>query len=122
MRLIIPDPSDAFENSHNIGFSIQQDGSKAFFKGNPTFTSHDKLLKPHQVQRGPLKKIVSDHGNLPSAKDNILELVHDFVNQFLSGGYNGISFVVKWLLFFTSFLLLLVLHYCASCKCIVYQF
>lgn len=97
MRLIIPDAFDAFENSSNIeAFSSKQDGSKAYFKGNPTFTSHDKLLKPHQVQRGPLKKIVSDHGSLPSAKDNILELVHDFVNQFLSGGYNGISFVVKW--------------------------
>ncbi|RVW37198.1 Protein timeless-like [Vitis vinifera] len=66
---------------------VTMDGSKTFFKGNPTFTSHDKFLKP-QVPRGPLKKIVWDHGSLPSAKDNILELVHDFVNQFLSGGYN----------------------------------
>ena len=100
-------------NSSNIGVFFQQDGSKTFFKGNPTFTSHDKFLKP-QVPRGPLKKIVWDHGSLPSAKDNILELVHDFVNQFLSGGYNGISFVMKWSLFFTLFLLLSVLHYCAD--------
>jgi hypothetical protein len=28
-------------------------------------------------------------------KDNILELLHDFLNQFLSGGYNGICSEIK---------------------------
>jgi hypothetical protein len=36
-----------------------------------------------------------DHGRLPSMKDNILELLHDFLNQFLSGGYNGICSEIK---------------------------
>lgn len=36
-----------------------------------------------------MKKIVWDHGIVPPVKDSILELLHDFVNQFLSGGYNG---------------------------------
>lgn len=26
---------------------------------------------------------------MPPGKDNILEMLHDFVNQFLFGGYNG---------------------------------
>lgn len=67
-----------------------QDGSKAVFNAKPTSVSRDTLIKPHKVHRGPTKKIAWDHGILPSSKDEILELLHDFVNQFLSGGgYNG---------------------------------
>ncbi|KAF8413264.1 hypothetical protein HHK36_001240 [Tetracentron sinense] len=66
---------------------ISMDGSKTLHKGNPG-TTRDILLKPHKVQRGQLKRTAWDHGRLSSSKDNILELLHDFVNQFLSGGYN----------------------------------
>ena len=69
--------------------SFFQDGSKAVCKGNPS-SSSQILLKPHKAQKGPSKKILWDHGRLPSMKDDILELLHDFLNQFLSGGYNGI--------------------------------
>nr|KYP74825.1 Protein timeless isogeny [Cajanus cajan] len=63
------------------------DGSKAVFKGNPN-SSHNVLLKAQNVTRGPTKRIAWDHPRLPSTKDNILELLQGFVNQFLSGGYN----------------------------------
>ncbi|KAK9292038.1 hypothetical protein L1049_019992 [Liquidambar formosana] len=67
---------------------LAMDGSKTLFNGNPSSASHDTLRKLHKVHRGPLKRTVWDHGRLPSTKDNILQLLHDFVNQFLSGGYN----------------------------------
>ncbi|KAJ7974108.1 Timeless protein [Quillaja saponaria] len=67
---------------------LTMDGSKAVFKGNPKAASHNKLLKPHKVCRGAVKKIAWDHRRLPSTKDKILELLHGFVNQFLFGGYN----------------------------------
>lgn len=70
---------------------LTMDGSKALFKGNPCFVSRDTLAKPQKVHRGPLKRIVWDHGSLPSTKNNILELLHDFVNQFLSAGFNAVS-------------------------------
>ncbi|TQD81578.1 hypothetical protein C1H46_032816 [Malus baccata] len=66
---------------------LTMDGSVAVLKGRPTSTSCKTMLKPHNP-RGPVKKIAWDHGTLPSTKDKILELLHDFVNQFLSGGYN----------------------------------
>ncbi|XP_015878277.3 uncharacterized protein LOC107414639 [Ziziphus jujuba] len=66
---------------------LTMDGSKAVLKGKPTSASRDNLLKPHKVSHGRTKKIAWDHGILPSTKDKILELLHDFVNQFLSGGY-----------------------------------
>lgn len=47
------------------------------------------MVKVHNVQRGPLKRIAWDHDNLPPAKENIMELLYEFLNQFLSGGYNG---------------------------------
>ncbi|ONI25468.1 hypothetical protein PRUPE_2G304900 [Prunus persica] len=76
-------------HSHFSGTFTQLtlDGSKAVLKGKPTSASCNTLLKPHS-HRGPIKKIAWDHGTLPSTKDEILELLHDFVNQFLSGGYN----------------------------------
>ncbi|XP_057480402.1 uncharacterized protein LOC130767528 [Actinidia eriantha] len=67
---------------------LTMDGSKTLFKGNPCSRSRDTLLKSHKVYRGPLKRMVWDYGRLPSTKDNILELLHGFVNQLLSGGYN----------------------------------
>ncbi|XP_027367392.1 protein timeless homolog [Abrus precatorius] len=66
---------------------LTMDGSKAVFKGNPN-PSHNVLLKSLNLTRGPAKKIAWDHPRLPSTKDKILELLHGFVNQFLSGGYN----------------------------------
>ncbi|XP_027934002.1 uncharacterized protein LOC114189593 isoform X3 [Vigna unguiculata] len=66
---------------------LTMDGSKAVVKGNPN-SSHNVLLKAHNVTRGPTKRIAWDHPRLPSTKDKILELLHGFVNQFLSGGYN----------------------------------
>jgi len=88
--------SNAFEGFHIIFYNInsvviQQDGSKAVCKGNPSSASQSILLKPHKIQRSLTKKIVWDHARFPSMKDNILVLLHDFLNQFLSGGYNGIS-------------------------------
>lgn len=47
------------------------------------------MLKIHKTPRGPQKRIAWDHGSLLLLKENILELLHNFLNQFLSGGYNG---------------------------------
>jgi timeless len=49
------------------------------------------MLKPHKIPRGPIKRIAWDIGRLPSTEDKILKLLHGFVSQFLSGGYNGKS-------------------------------
>lgn len=70
-----------------------QDGSKEVVNGRPTSASCNNTLHKPKNHRGPIKKIAWDHGILPSTKDKILELLHDFVNQFLSGGYNGTSFL-----------------------------
>ncbi|KAL7003535.1 hypothetical protein U1Q18_004688 [Sarracenia purpurea var. burkii] len=67
---------------------LTMDGSKTLFKGNPCSASCDTLLKSHNVHRGSLKRMVWDYGRLPSTKENILQLLHDFLNQLLSGGYN----------------------------------
>ncbi|CAK9176951.1 unnamed protein product [Ilex paraguariensis] len=67
---------------------LTMDGSKTLFKGNPCSASCDTLLKAHKNPRGPSKRTVWDHGRLSSTRDDILELLCDFVNQFLSGGYN----------------------------------
>ncbi|XP_058206068.1 uncharacterized protein LOC131319704 [Rhododendron vialii] len=68
---------------------LTMDGSKTLLMGNPCSASHGNLLKSHKVQhRGPLKRMVWDYERLPSTKDKILELLHDFVNQLVSGGYN----------------------------------
>ncbi|KAL5568486.1 hypothetical protein UlMin_025061 [Ulmus minor] len=64
------------------------DGSKAVFNGKPTSVSRETLLKPHKVQRGGVKKIAWNNGSLPSSNEEILDFLHDFANQFLSGGYN----------------------------------
>ncbi|CAH2049299.1 unnamed protein product [Thlaspi arvense] len=67
---------------------LSVDGSKTLFKGNPRLATRDSLLKISKAHRGPLKKMVWDNGRLPSTKGNILELLHNFVSQLLSGGYN----------------------------------
>ncbi|KDO56860.1 hypothetical protein CISIN_1g042866mg, partial [Citrus sinensis] len=61
------------------------DGYKAVFKGNPASASHNPIIKPHKGQKGMSKNIMWDQGSLPSTKDNVLELLYDFLNQFLSG-------------------------------------
>ncbi|CAL0316025.1 unnamed protein product [Lupinus luteus] len=66
---------------------LTMDGSKAVIKGNPN-SSRNILHKSQNVTRGPSKKIAWDHPKLPSTKDKILELLHGFLNQFLSVGYN----------------------------------
>ncbi|XP_017215066.1 uncharacterized protein LOC108193014 isoform X2 [Daucus carota subsp. sativus] len=81
----------------NLGISSQytgsftrftMDGSKTLFKGNPCAASLDALLKTHKNPKGPAKRMAWDHGRLPSTNDNILQLLHEFINQLLSGGYN----------------------------------
>ncbi|KAJ0098814.1 hypothetical protein Patl1_20274 [Pistacia atlantica] len=67
---------------------LTMDGSKAVIKGNPTSASQIPVLKPHKGGKGVSNKIVWEHGSLPSTKDTILGLLHDFVDQFLSGSYN----------------------------------
>lgn len=67
---------------------LTMDGSKTVVKGNPTSASRDSQLKLQKIHRGPIKRVAWDIGRLPSTKDKILELLHDFVSQFLSGGYN----------------------------------
>lgn len=66
-----------------------QDGSKALFKGNPGSASRDALLKAHKNHRGPSKRIVWDHATVPLTNNKLLRQLCDFIQQFLSGGYNG---------------------------------
>uniref|UniRef100_A0A803PQ24 Timeless N-terminal domain-containing protein n=1 Tax=Cannabis sativa TaxID=3483 RepID=A0A803PQ24_CANSA len=79
-------------HSHFIGTftRLSMDGSKSVFNGKPASVSSDAMIKPHKIHRGPTKTIAWNHGRLPSSKDKILELLHDFVNQFLTGGYNAL--------------------------------
>ncbi|XP_073109120.1 uncharacterized protein [Elaeis guineensis] len=67
---------------------LTMDGSKTLFKGNPSSASGNGLLKVLKVQRGPLKRTAWDHGCLSLPKESTLELLHNFLNQFLSEGYN----------------------------------
>lgn len=108
---------DAVEGFHTLFYDtnwvvIQQDGSKAVCKGNPRSASQNILPKPHKIQRSSTKKIVWDYGRFPSMKDNILVLLHDFLNQFLSGGYNGIfsEFNVLFYIYIFCFYFFLLHH------------
>lgn len=74
--------------------SSRQDGSKTLFKGNPCSASNDVLLKTHKNQKGPAKRMAWDYGRLPSTNDTILQFLHEFINQLLSGGYNGIKLLL----------------------------
>ncbi|XVF53482.1 hypothetical protein PTKIN_Ptkin05aG0102800 [Pterospermum kingtungense] len=67
---------------------LTMDGSSAVYKGNPNYASQNSLLKSHKGRGISTQNIVREHGQLPSTRNNILGLLHDFVNQFLSGGYN----------------------------------
>ncbi|KAL1206714.1 hypothetical protein V5N11_027273 [Cardamine amara subsp. amara] len=64
---------------------VTMDGTKAVVKGPSTTES--TIMKPHQG-RGAAQKIVWEHGPMSVTNDNVLKLLHDFINQFLSGGYN----------------------------------
>ncbi|XWS48502.1 hypothetical protein CRYUN_Cryun13aG0083200 [Craigia yunnanensis] len=63
-------------------------GSTAVYKGNPNYASQNALLKSHKGHGVSTQKVVRRHGQLSLMRKNILALLHDFVNQFLSGGYN----------------------------------
>ncbi|KAL9237361.1 hypothetical protein vseg_011919 [Gypsophila vaccaria] len=64
------------------------DGSKTMCKGTPTSASCDKLLKPEKVHRGPSKRVVKEYSRVPTTKRSLLQMLHEFINQFLTGGYN----------------------------------
>ncbi|CAI0546389.1 unnamed protein product [Linum tenue] len=66
---------------------ITMDGSTTVCKGKPAAASN-AFHKPHAIQRGASKKIVWDHAKFRVTKHKILELLHDFMEQFLSGSYN----------------------------------
>ncbi|KAJ0267230.1 Timeless family protein [Hirschfeldia incana] len=65
---------------------VTMGGSKAVLTGIPS-NEESTLLKPH-VSGGAREKIVWEHGSMPVTNDNVLKLMHDFINQFMSGGYN----------------------------------
>lgn len=83
-------------------WNLQQDGSKALLKGNPSASS-DALLKAHKSLRGPSKREIWDHRDLSSTKTKILQLLHGFTSQFLMGGYNGTDFSIHCNKYVTSF-------------------
>jgi timeless len=66
---------------------VTMDGTKAVLKGIPS-TTESTMLKPQQG-RGATEKIVWEHGPMSVTNDKVLKLLHDFINQFMSGGYNG---------------------------------
>lgn len=70
------------------------DGSKMLFK-DPASASTNGLAKVRKVQRGPLKKVAPDNGVLSLQEENILELLHNFLNQFLAGGYNVLMQTIR---------------------------
>lgn len=59
---------------------------------DPASASKNGLAKVRKVQRGPLKRVASNNGVLSVQEENILELLHNFINQFLAGGYNGLFY------------------------------
>jgi timeless len=70
---------------------ILQDGSKSLCKGNPSsaIASANSLRKIRSVQKGPQKRIAWDNELLYIPKEGIMETLRSFLDQFLSGGYNG---------------------------------
>lgn len=72
------------------------------------------MLKVHKIHRGPVKKTAWDYESASSAKENILQLLYDFLNQFLSGGYNGKLMGLRFYSFIVSasFYVLALLAYC----------
>ncbi|CAA6665934.1 unnamed protein product [Spirodela intermedia] len=67
---------------------LTMDGSRTLCKGDPTTASGNSLLQTPQVQRGPLKKIAWDKGNLVATRSKISSLLRNFLDQFLTGAYN----------------------------------
>ncbi|EOA12459.1 hypothetical protein CARUB_v10025761mg [Capsella rubella] len=65
---------------------VTMDGTKAVLKGIPS-TTESTMLKPQQ-SRGATEKIVWERGPMSVTNDNVLKLLHDFIIQFMSGGYN----------------------------------
>ncbi|KFK26897.1 hypothetical protein AALP_AA8G307700 [Arabis alpina] len=61
-------------------------GNKAVLKGIPSATE-STILNPHKG-RGATEKIVWENGPMSVTNDDVLKLLHDFINQFMSGGYN----------------------------------
>ncbi|KAG0490605.1 hypothetical protein HPP92_007468 [Vanilla planifolia] len=74
---------------------VAMDGSKMLIKGNPAAASATGLSKVRKVPRGPLKKVALDNGGSFLRQDNIRELLHTFLNQFLSGGYNDLMQTIQ---------------------------
>ncbi|KAE8733890.1 Timeless family protein, putative isoform 2 [Hibiscus syriacus] len=63
-------------------------GSTVVYKGNPNNSSQNALLKSHNSHGISTQKNVWGNRDLPSMRKKVLALLHDFLNQFLSGGYN----------------------------------
>ncbi|BAF16829.1 Os05g0210500 [Oryza sativa Japonica Group] len=66
-----------------------KDGSKSLCKGNPNSASANSLRKIRNVQRGPQKRIAWDNELLYTPREGTMEMIRNFLEQFLSGGYNG---------------------------------
>ncbi|XP_052156006.1 uncharacterized protein LOC127773847 isoform X2 [Oryza glaberrima] len=64
------------------------DGSKSLCKGNPNSASENSLRKIRNVQRGPQKRIAWDNELLYTPREGTMEMIRNFLEQFLSGGYN----------------------------------
>uniref|UniRef100_A0A0D9WDU9 Timeless N-terminal domain-containing protein n=1 Tax=Leersia perrieri TaxID=77586 RepID=A0A0D9WDU9_9ORYZ len=65
-----------------------KDGSKSLCKGNPNSASANSLRKIRNVQRGPQKRIAWDNELLYTPREGTMEMLRNFLDQFLSGGYN----------------------------------
>ncbi|KAJ3695187.1 hypothetical protein LUZ60_000564 [Juncus effusus] len=65
------------------------DGSKTLYKRQPNLGGPDEsLLKVQKVKRGPQKRIAWDRQLSAPPKEDLLEALRGFAEQFLSGGYN----------------------------------
>ncbi|EPS65409.1 hypothetical protein M569_09367, partial [Genlisea aurea] len=69
------------------------DGSKVLLKGNPSVAGV-ALLKAKKNCRGPSKREIWDQGKLASER-KIQQLLHEFINQFLMGGYNALMASIR---------------------------
>uniref|UniRef100_A0A0E0KZR4 Timeless N-terminal domain-containing protein n=1 Tax=Oryza punctata TaxID=4537 RepID=A0A0E0KZR4_ORYPU len=65
-----------------------KDGSKSLCKGNPNSASANSLRKIRNVQRGPQKRIAWDNELLYTPREGTMDMIRNFLDQFLSGGYN----------------------------------
>ncbi|KAG8069407.1 hypothetical protein GUJ93_ZPchr0005g15922 [Zizania palustris] len=63
------------------------DGSKSLCK-DPCSASANSLRKIRNVQRGPQKRIAWDNELLYTPGEGTMEILRNFLDQFLSGGYN----------------------------------